>query len=221
VTANSDVTRQASQFAIPRFLVRLVATALALVVSSSAGPRQAGDQPAQPPQQHSIGKRLKGKGIPNFGQVSANLYRGGQPSLDGLEALKRMGVDVVVDLRGSASKSEEAAVTKLGMQYVSIPSHCPFPSDGPWARFLKVMRENQGKKVFVHCRLGDDRTGMAVAAYRMSEEGWPADEALNEMKEFGFSSTHHVICLGMKGYVEGFPARLKKSPAFRDLQPAK
>jgi len=164
-----------------------------------------------------MGTRQTVNGIPNFGQVSPNLYRGGVPSPAGIEGLKKLDVEVVVDLRGSPDKVEETRVTKLGMQYVSVPSHCPFPSDATWARFLKVIRENQGKRVFVHCRLGEDRTGMAVAAYRMAEEGWTAPEALSEMREFGFSTWHRAICPGLEGYVEEFPERLKKSPAFRDL----
>jgi protein-tyrosine phosphatase len=164
-----------------------------------------------------MGAHLKAKGIANFGQVTPNLYRGAEPNEEGIAALKKMGVDVVVDLRGGRSTKEETAVTELGMQYVSIPSHCPFPKDEPWARFLEVIRENQGKKIFVHCRLGDDRTGMAVAAYRMAEEGWSADEAMKEMKAFGFSAVHHVICPGLEEYEEKFPERLKKSAAFRDM----
>ena len=69
------------------------------------------------------------------------------------------------------------------MQFVSIPWHCPFPSDKPFARFLKLVQDNSRKKVFVHCRLGDDRTGMAVAAYRMADQGWTAEEAMNEMTD--------------------------------------
>lgn len=134
----------------------------------------------------------------------------------GLESLKKLGVDVVVDMRGT-NQSEEAAVTKLGMEYVAIPSHCPFPTDEPWARFLRVIRENPDKKIFVHCRLGDDRTGMAVAAYRMSEEGWSADEAMNEMRTFGFTGVHHAICMGMASYEQSFPERLKSSKAFKEL----
>lgn len=168
--------------------------------------------------QHTPGKRLTVKGIPNFGQVTSNFYRGAQPTAEGVQELKNFGVDVVVDLRGSSSKNEEAAATKLGMEYISIPSHCPFPSDKPWATFLKVMHENRDKKIFVHCRLGDDRTGLAIAIYRMAEENWSPGEALQEMKMFGFSSIHHVICPGLKGYAEHFPERLKNSPAFRDLQ---
>ena len=125
----------------------------------------------------------------------------------------------MVDLRGTASKDEEAAAAKLGMQYVSIPSHCPFPKDEPFAKFLRVLRENSGKKAFVHCRLGDDRTGMAVAAYRMAEEGWTADEAMKEMRTFGFSTMHHAMCPGLAGYEADFPQRLKTSRAFKELQP--
>jgi tyrosine-protein phosphatase SIW14 len=166
---------------------------------------------------HSIATRLKGNGIPRFGQVSKNLYRGGQPSADGLEELQKMGVQVVVDLRGSPSQTERDAVTRLGMQYVSIPSHCPFPRDKPWAHFLELIRENRSKKVFVHCRLGEDRTGLAVGLYRIEDEGWSPDEALREMKAFGFSRVQHVICPGMATYVRRFPERLKTHQVFREL----
>lgn len=198
------------------------AAAFAWLVSSAlcagAAPYQA-DKAAPSPTERVMGTRLKAKGISNFAEVTPNLYRGAQPSHEGLEALQQLGVSLVVDLRGTASKDEEAAAAKLGMQYVSIPSHCPFPGDEPFAKFLRVLRENSGKKAFVHCRLGDDRTGMAVAAYRMAEEGWTADEAMKEMKAFGFSTMHHAMCPGLAGYEVDFPQRLKTSRAFKELQP--
>jgi protein tyrosine phosphatase (PTP) superfamily phosphohydrolase (DUF442 family) len=203
--------------------IRVIAITLWFVLTLSAGARQIEgpqvEDSAKASPLHSIGTRLNGKGIPNFGRVTPNLYRGAQPSADGMAALKDLGIDVVVDLRGSASDSERALVNKLGMQYVSIPSHCPFPKDKPWADFLKVMSENRNKRVFVHCRLGDDRTGLAIASYRIADEGWSADEALNEMKAFGFSGAHHALCPGLSKYVKHFPDRLKNSPAFRDLTP--
>lgn len=194
---------------------------LHLLVLAAISTLSVGASPAQKasmaPPHHPMGSRLTVKGIPNFGRVSANLYRGGVPNDQGLKVLKEMGFDVVVDMRRGQNKTEQDTVTKMGMKYVSIPSRCPFPSDEPWARFLKVMRENQDKKVFVHCRLGDDRTGMAVVAYRISEEGWSGPEALQEMKTFGFSALHRAICPGLEGYAEEFPKRLKESPAFREL----
>jgi len=191
---------------------------LALVVAvCAAGGQDAANQTTASHTDPALGTKLKANGIPNFGRISPTLYRGAQPTADGFAELKKRGVDIVVDLRGGRSSQEEAAVTKLGMQYVSIPTHCPFPKDEPWAKFLKVVRENPGKAVFVHCRLGDDRTGMAVASYRMAEQGWSADEALKEMKYFGFSTIHHAMCPGLEEYEEKFPERLKKSKAFQDL----
>jgi tyrosine-protein phosphatase SIW14 len=198
------------------------AAAFAWLVSSAlvgVAPSQA-NQAATSPSEHALGTRMKAKGISNFGEVTPNLYRGAQPSPEGLAALRHLGVSLVVDLRGSASKDEEAAAAKLGMQYVSIPSHCPFPKDEAFAKFLRVLRDNSGKKAFVHCRLGDDRTGMAVAAYRMAEQGWSADEAMKEMRTFGFSTMHHAMCPGLAGYEESFPQRLKTSRAFKELQPS-
>jgi protein tyrosine phosphatase (PTP) superfamily phosphohydrolase (DUF442 family) len=178
-----------------------------------------GTQPTPPPAEHAIGTRLHATGVPNFGEVSPDLYRGALPNQDGLEALKNMGITLVIDLRGGDNKQEEAIVKKLGMQYVSIPSHCPFPKDETFAKFLRVLRENPGKKAFVHCRLGADRTGMAVASYRMAEEGWSAEEAMKEMQSFGFSGVHRAMCPGMADYEEDFPQHLKEHQAFKELQP--
>jgi tyrosine-protein phosphatase SIW14 len=169
----------------------------------------------QPPAVREIGRRLKEKGVTNFGEVTPALYRGGLLNGEGIKALKKLGINVVVDTHAN-DESEERDVRKLGMQYVAIPWHCPRPHDEVFAKFLKVVHDNQGKKIFVHCRLGDDRTGMMVAAYRMAEEGWTADEAMKEMSSFGFTRSHHFICPGLARYEEEFPERLKNNAAFAD-----
>ena len=190
-----------------------------LFLASLASPQSAQD--TSPPTQRSMGSRKHYIGLPNFGEVTPNLYRGGQPGADGLKDLKKIGVSIVVDMRGGHSEHEKRAVEELGMEYVSIPWHCPFPSDEPFVKFLKVIEENPGKKVFVHCRLGDDRTGMAIASYRMAEEGWSADEAMKEMELFGFGGIHRVICPALAHYEKAFPKHLKTNPAFKELQAAK
>lgn len=168
--------------------------------------------------QRKMGSRRHYTGLPNFGEVTPRLYRGGQPGADGLKELKKMDVAIVVDMRGSASKHESAAVEELGMKYVSIPWHCPFPGDKPFAKFLQLVKGNPDKKIFVHCRLGDDRTGMAIASYRMADEQWSADEAMKEMKEFGFTGIHHLICPSLSHYEHSFPKHLKKNPAFESVR---
>ena len=172
------------------------------------------------PSQHSVGIRERQAGVPNFGKVTPNLFRGGQPGVDGFKTLKEMGVDIVVDMRRGSNEHEKAAVESLWMEYVSIPWHCTSPSDEPMARFLKLIEENRDKKVFVHCRLGADRTGMAIAAYRMAGEGWSADEALNEMARFGFDWEHHMFCPTLERFERSFPQRLKNDAAFKELRRA-
>src|SRR5207245_1968790 len=102
--------------------------------------------------------------------------------------------------------------------YYAIEWHCPLPKDKIMAKFLKIVHDNPGKKIFVHCRLGNDRTGMLVASYRMAEQGWTSDEAMKEMEAFGFNKLHHLMCMGMPGYVKSFPEHYKKNPEFEELR---
>ena len=93
--------------------------------------------------QHTMGQHLKAKGIPNFGQVTPTLYRGGQPSAEGFEKLAHMGIDIVIDT--GRSKRDETLIKNLGMAYISLPWYCPFPKDGVFERFINVTRENPGR----------------------------------------------------------------------------
>jgi tyrosine-protein phosphatase SIW14 len=201
-------------FLIPQRCLAVIMLSVALGGQTGSPQNQRAENS---PAQHPMGTRLKVKGIPNFGQVDANLYRGGLPSGSALQELRKLGINVVIDLRRGHDQIEENMVTKLGMQYISIPSRCPFPEDEPIARFLRVVEENRGKRIFVHCRLGDDRTGIAVASYRMAEQGWSAQEAAKEMRVFGFSSLHNLICPGLERYEESFPERYQKDQAFQEL----
>ena len=178
----------------------------------------ASDQPAigAPTRaEHAPARRLTVVGVSNFGEVTPHLYRGGQPKGTGYQHLKQMEIDIVVDLRLSGEDTEKQNVNKAGMRYVAIPWHCLVPRDGVFAEFLKLLLKNPDKKVFVHCRYGDDRTGMMIAAYRMAVEGWTPKQARREMEKFGF---HRMVCPALVHYEKEFPAHLKNSPAFRDIR---
>ena len=203
---------------MPRFLRFYPVPLLALLFSPTAGTLPAAaqtKQETQSPKTRAIGRRLEDKGVTNFGEVTPHLYRGGLLKKDGLKALKKLDINVVVDTH-AYNKTEEREAEALGMKYVAIPWHCPWPNDEVFAKFLKVVHDNKGKKIFVHCRLGDDRTGMMVAAYRMAEENWTAEEAMNEMRSFGFAKSHHVICPSLAHYEKEFPEHLKSSAVFED-----
>jgi len=188
----------------------VAAIAMSAVLCAGALPQvQSGTEPNG---QQVKAKKLRLTGVPNFGEVTPHLYRGAQPSPEGFRQLAAMGIDIVVDARLSQKGSEKKVVTAAGMQYISIPWHCMFPKDKAMAQFLAVVRDNPKKKVFVHCRLGDDRTGMMVAAYRMAVDNWTPEAALNEMLQFGMN---RQICFPLLKYERKFPERLKKNPDLR------
>ena len=192
---------------------RAVAWVVFFAIGASAAPPQT--QQDSPQRPHAPARRITVVGVSNFGEVTPRLYRGGQPKGTGYEHLKKMGVDIVVDLRLSGRDAEKLNVTKAGMKFVALPWHCLAPKDHVFAKFLKLLQENPEKKVFVHCRYGDDRTGMMIAAYRMAVQGWTPDEARREMQKFGF---HRMICPSLVEYEKNFPKHLKNSPDFQDLR---
>jgi tyrosine-protein phosphatase SIW14 len=168
---------------------------------------------APPIAQPAYGQKLHIAGIHNAGKISDFLYRGAQPKEAAFSELKLLGITTIVDLRGENRDKiawEKKHAESLGMRFVHIPvSGWSPPSDEQVAEFLSLLRNEPAQKVFVHCRFGDDRTGVFVAAYRMALEKWSAKEAMKEMHFFGFNGFWHP---SMKSYIRAFPERLNSSP---------
>lgn len=166
---------------------------------------------------HVIPARQNFSGLQDFAQITPTLFRGGRPTEEGLACLAKMGVSIVISEEGKY-KDLRKPVERLGMQYVSMFWECSFPKDNTFAKFLQLLRDNPGKKVFVYCHYGDDRTGMMIAAYRMAEQGWTAAEAKEEMKDFGFNFFHRRICTGLSDYENHFPQHWREGKAFEKLR---
>jgi protein tyrosine/serine phosphatase len=151
-------------------------------------------------------------GLPDLGKVDDSLYRGAQPKTKGIDELKKMGVDTIVDLRGERQglrEKERKHAESLGMRFVNIPGYgWASPSDKEMAQFFALVNEQPKRQIFIHCWLGGDRVGMFVAAYRITFDGWTTDHAVQEMRAFHFKEHWHE---NMKRYVEDFPQRLARS----------
>ena len=165
-------------------------------------------------------EKLKIAGVPNAGKISDVLFRGAQPSPQGLVELKKMGVTTIVDLRGNRGPvaRERAQAESLGLHFIDIPvSGWSPPSNEQVAEFLKLFQQDPTQKVFVHCYYGRDRTGVMVAAYRMAQQHWTPDQAVAEMDSFGF---HYHLYPAMKSYVRRFPSTFSADNTFAPLHPA-
>ena len=123
-------------------------------------------------------------GVPNCHKVSQYLYRGGQPTAEGMRSLKKLGIKTIVNLRTFHSDRDETGVTGLACEHVHMQAW-----DGDLediVRFLRIATDGTRGPVFVHCQHGADRTGVACAAYRIAVQGWSKDRAIDEMVNGGY-----------------------------------
>jgi tyrosine-protein phosphatase SIW14 len=129
-------------------------------------------------------------GLRNFHNVNSQIYRGGQPTLQGFQKLAQLGIRTVIDLRepGDRSLAEKKIVEGAGMRYVSVPMRgFQTPTSEQITKVLSLFNDSTAGPVFVHCRRGADRTGTVVACYRISHDGWENTRALAEARSLGMS----------------------------------
>jgi protein tyrosine phosphatase (PTP) superfamily phosphohydrolase (DUF442 family) len=134
-------------------------------------------------------------GVANFAKVSDTLYRGAQPTAEGFKELKRMGIRTVVSLR--TTSSDRSLLAGTGMKYRRLACEPYDPDEEDLVRFLSLVRNPENQPVFVHCRQGADRTGWAVAGYRVVEQSWKPGDAFGEMKGFG----HHEFFTAIRKHL--------------------
>jgi tyrosine-protein phosphatase SIW14 len=134
------------------------------------------------------GNSLSGIDIKNFGRVSPNYYRGAEPNSGDYPRLAALGVKTVIDLRShDRDPQEKSLVENAGMTYVQLPMTTrETPSASKVQEFLRIVTDPANQPVYVHCVGGRHRTGVMTAVYRMTQDGWTADQAFKEMKEYDF-----------------------------------
>jgi len=129
-------------------------------------------------------KPIELPGLPNLHKVSDDLYRGAQPTPEGMQQLKKLGIRTIVNLR--LFHSDRDKIKSIGFSYQHIPFMTWYPQDKKVIRFLKIVTDPNNTPAFVHCQRGADRTGAVCAIYRVTVQGWPKAEAIDEMVNGGF-----------------------------------
>lgn len=137
--------------------------------------------------------------LPHFLQVNDHIYRGAQPNQDAWPKLAKLGVRTVIDLRRRQEhpiEAESTAVFAAGMRYVNFPMNgFDTPTTGQIESVLNLLDGDE--HTFIHCKLGKDRTGTVIAAYRVSREHWSNEKAMAEAERNGLHWYEH----GMKRFI--------------------
>jgi len=136
-------------------------------------------------------------GLEHLGTVAEGvLYRCGQPTPRQLrELIARFGLRTVVSLRGlrpaddpdAWEEAERAACDACGVKFHAIP--CNHKNPPTWQQveeFLTLCADPNRRPVLVHCRLGQQRTLLFCALYRVRFDGLTPADAEAEMDRLGF-----------------------------------
>jgi protein tyrosine/serine phosphatase len=128
-------------------------------------------------------------GIKNFGCINEKFFRGAQPRESDYADLSAAGVKTVIDLQQDGEAREQQLVEAAGMKFYRIGlSDSSWPSNEKAAQFLKLVNDPANQPVFIHCHGGKHRAGVMTAIYRMTHDGWSADRAYAEMKQYDFET---------------------------------
>jgi protein tyrosine/serine phosphatase len=137
-------------------------------------------------------------GVPNLHKIDDNLYRSAEPTREGMKNLKLLGIKTVINLRAFYYDTDEIRGTGLLDEELSVkPWHI---EDEDVVRVLKIIRERKNGPFLIYCQHGSDRTGVMSAMYRIVEQGWSKDEAIEEMVYGGYG--FHPIWLNIIRYVK-------------------
>ena len=128
-------------------------------------------------------------GIPDFIQVNDHLFRGGRPTQAGLNLLSADKIKTIIDIENdpAAINSEKSAASQLNVAFYSSPMDWTSPPpDSQIQDLLKKLQDPKLYPVFIHCKHGEDRTGLVMGLYRVKVDGWQPQDAYHEMLDNGF-----------------------------------
>ncbi len=150
-------------------------------------------------------------GCPNLHKVSNDLYRGAQPTAEGMKELAKLGVKTIINLRSFNSDRPEIKASGEKFVYEHIWMKAWHAEDKEIVRFLKILNDPAKRPVFVHCQHGADRTGTMCAVYRIAFQGWEKQEALREMTRGAYG--YHGIWQNLLRYVTNLDVEDMKKQA--------
>lgn len=146
----------------------------------------------------------------NFKQVNPYIYRGGHPDSDGFAYLLSFGIRSIVSLEiddlieatpeqieqeARDAKNADIELLRFPISAFELGMSERFNETVEGAVRAIVLATDP---VYVHCRHGQDRTGLVIGIWRVERQLWTPQDAFNEMVENGF----HVEFLNFDRYFE-------------------
>jgi protein tyrosine/serine phosphatase len=137
------------------------------------------------------------EGVPNLHRLTDFLYRSEQPTALGFKNLEKLGIRTVINLRYFNDDEDEAKGTSLQLKRIKMLTWRA--GDDHVIEVMRLLRQKENGPFLIHCQHGADRTGLMSAMYRMLEQNWSAQQALDELVGGGYG--FHSMWKNIKSYV--------------------
>ena len=141
------------------------------------------------------------QGVPNLFRITADLYRSGQPDVEGFHHLQTLGITAVLSVRQTVNDTSLAAGTRLTLHRVPMKSrHVAEKSGAKVVAAMQALQQGLARgPTLIHCHHGSDRTGLIAALYRILYQGWSREAAIQELIAGGYG--YHAIWSNIPRYI--------------------
>ena len=101
-------------------------------------------------------------------------------------AIEKYKIKTVYSLTFTNNVGEEAVCREAGVKrYFQYLPGDGVGTDDPYLRFLEIAQDPKNHPILVHCSAGVQRTGGAVALYRIFFQQWRFEDAVKDLKRRG------------------------------------
>lgn len=125
-----------------------------------------------------------------YRHVVGGIYAGGAPNQDNIATLAQMGVRYVLSLDQDVAEKIKPWLDQYKIKQIVIPIFPLTVMDDN----LKYLSRNiprilsSFQPIYVHCLHGSDRTGLAIAIYRIAKQHYSVPQALREAKNWNYGA---------------------------------
>jgi uncharacterized protein (TIGR01244 family) len=127
--------------------------------------------------------------VPRVLCLNEKFATAGQPKAEAFAKLAKQGFRAVLNLRTpeEGAEQERELVEKAGMRYLNIPVVTANPKPEQVPEFIKAVKDTANQPMLIHCG-GAQRVGAFWMIYRVTDQGWTEEKALEEATKIGLTN---------------------------------
>jgi len=146
-----------------------------------------------------------GTSLVRFAEIDQGLYKGSKPKTDAdYRFLQSKNAKTIIDIIffPGLNHFEKEKAEKYGIKVIPVMMNASriAPSETHVRHILCLLADKRLRPIYFHCSVGRDRTSMIATLYEIYFLGLPPENAVQEMKNFGFKDDWTLH--GLKSYLQ-------------------